>query len=96
MPTIETTSTLVPTFSKIVVHRDEAQKMVGSLIIPEGHQRKPHTGTILAVGPDLPATSLFRVGTRVLFAEYSGTELKVNDESHIVMEASEVIAILQE
>lgn len=86
---------LIPRFKKIVVRRDPAEQTHGSIIIPVQHQRKPHTGVITALGPDADTNNL-SVGLRVMFAEYSGTQFNVGGDDYIVMEQTEVIAVLQE
>ena len=95
MTTSAPATVLIPRFKKIVVRRDPPEEKHGSIIIPTQHQRKPHTGTITALGPDVDKNNL-DLGLRVMFAEYSGTQFTIGTDNYIVMEQTEVIAVLQE
>lgn len=91
-----------PLHDRIVVARiAEEEKTKGGIIIPDTAKEKPVEGKILAVGkgriledgsvrpPDL------KVGDRVLFAKYGGTEVKLEGESVLIMREDDVLGVLE-
>ena len=92
---------LVPVGEKIIVKRLEAEeKTSGGIVLPEAAQKRPRQGRVLSVGDGrlLPngtrAPHQVREGDRVLFDNYAGTEVKVNDETLLIMSESEVLAVV--
>ena len=90
-----------PSHDRVVVKRGpEERKSPGGIVIPDTAGEKPTFGKVLAVGqgkvldngqirpPDI------KVGDRVLFGKYSGTEVKVNNEDVVVMREDDVMAVL--
>lgn len=63
------------------------------LILPETAQEKPQQGIVMAVGTDesIPV----QVNDRVLFAKYSGTELRLDGEEYLILEANDILAKVQ-
>ncbi len=90
-----------PLHDRVVVRRIEAdQKTAGGIIIPDSAQEKPSEGEIVAVGEgarnddgDRIALDV-KVGDRVLFAKWGGTEVKINGEDLIIMKESDIMGIL--
>jgi chaperonin GroES len=78
---------------------EETETMRGGLYIPDTAKEKPQEGEILAVGPGryekgerVPPE--LKVGDRVLYGKYSGTEVKINDEDVLIIKESDVLAKL--
>ncbi len=76
----------------IKILKPEARTPSG-LILPENAQEKPQQGVVVAVGTDesIPV----QVNDRVLFAKYSGTEIRLDGEDYLILEANDILAKLQ-
>ena len=90
-----------PLHDRVVVRRIEAdQKTAGGIIIPDTAKEKPQEGEILAVGPGARDESGkiqaldVKVGDRVLFGKWSGTEVKIDGEDLLIMKESDVMGVL--
>lgn len=94
-------SKLQPIGSHIIVTRSNAaEKSSGGIIIPEKGKEKPKEGTVIAVGngkmmeDGKRQTMQLKAGDKVLFSSYAGTEVKVEGEEYLVMEESDVFAVI--
>ena len=93
---------LKPLLDRVVIKRvEEENKTAGGIIIPDTAKEKPSQGIIVSVGPGgrdedgkVVAMTL-KVGDKVLFGKWSGTEIKINGEDLIIMKESEVFGILE-
>ena len=90
-----------PLGEKILIKRLEAEQTTrGGIVLPDSAKEKPQTGKVLAVGDgkllDDGSRANFQVkaGDTVLFAAYAGTEIRVDREELVLMDESEVLAIL--
>jgi chaperonin GroES len=90
-----------PLHDRVVVRRLESdQKTVGGIIIPDSAKEKPQEGEVVAVGPGALDEAGkrqpldVRVGDRILFGKWSGTEVKINNEELLIMKESDVMGIL--
>ena len=91
-----------PLADRIVVSRIYAEeKTSGGIIIPDTAKEKPQEGEVLAVGPGardeggkLIALDV-KVGDRVLFGKWSGTEVKLDGEDLLIMKESDVMGIIE-
>ncbi|MDT7549958.1 MAG: chaperonin GroES [Actinomycetota bacterium] len=99
-----TTATKVaikPLEDRIVVQASEAETTTASgLVIPDTAKEKPQEGTVLAVGPgrfeDGSRVPLdVKVGDKVLYSKYGGTEVKYNGEEYLVLSARDVLAVIE-
>ncbi|MCW2726697.1 MAG: chaperonin Cpn10 [Frankiales bacterium] len=99
-----TTATKVaikPLEDRIVVQASEAETTTASgLVIPDTAKEKPQEGTVLAVGPgrweDGNRVPLdVKVGDKVLYSKYGGTEVKYNGEEYLVLSARDVLAVIE-
>jgi chaperonin GroES len=76
---------------------EETEQMRGGLYIPDTAKEKPQQGEIIAVGPgrfekgDRVAMEL-KVGDKVLYGKYSGTEVTIEDETFLIIKESDVLA----
>jgi chaperonin GroES len=92
-----------PLHDRVVVKRIEAEeKSAGGIIIPDTAKVKPQQGEIIAVGPGgrddagklIPID--LKVGDRVLFGKWSGTEVKLDGIEYLIMKESDVMGVLEE
>jgi chaperonin GroES len=91
-----------PLHDRVVVKRlDAEEKTAGGIIIPDTAQEKPSQGEITAVGPGgrdesgklIPID--LKVGDRVLFGKWSGTEVKIDGEDLLIMKESDILGVLE-
>jgi len=90
-----------PLGGKVLVKRLEAEeKTRGGIVLPDTAKEKPQKGTVLAVGDgkllDDGTRAVFQVkkGDRVLFTSYAGTEIKIDGEEYLLMDESDILAVL--
>ena len=90
---------LEPLEDRIVVRplEEETQKTASGIIIPDTAKEKPQEGEVVAVGPGrfeegklVPMT--LKVGDRVIYSKYGGTEVKVEGDEYLVLTARDVLA----
>ena len=90
-----------PLHDRVVVRRVTAEeKTAGGIIIPDSAQEKPQEGEVIAVGPGgrdeagklIPID--IKVGDRVLFGKWSGTEVKIDSEEFLIMKESDVMGVI--
>ena len=92
---------LRPLHDRILVQRiEEEEQKVGGIIIPDSAKEKPQQGKVIAVGAGKIKDDGKRVpldvkeGDTILFGKYSGQEIKINGEEHLIMREDEVLAIV--
>lgn len=93
---------LRPLHDRVIVKREEEEtKTAGGIVLPGNAAEKPSRGVVLAVGRgkilengDVRPLDL-KVGDRVLFGKYSGSEVKVDGEDVLVMREDEVMAVIE-
>ena len=90
-----------PLGDRVIVKALEAKEIrKGGIIIPETVKEKPQEGEIVAAGKGkmedgkLIAMEL-KVGDKVLYGKYSGTEIKINDEEYLIMREEDVLGIIR-
>jgi chaperonin GroES len=90
-----------PLHDRLLVKRQEAEtRSKGGIIIPENAKEKPIEGVVIAVGngkllDDGKVRALeVKVGDKILFGKYSGTEIKVEGDEHVILREEEVLGIL--
>jgi chaperonin GroES len=90
-----------PMHDRVVVRRlDADERTAGGIIIPDSAKEKPQEGEILAVGPggrDEQGNRIeisVRPGDRVLFAKWSGTEVKIDGEELLIMKESDILGVI--
>ncbi len=91
-----------PLHDRVVVKRiDAEEKTKGGIIIPDTAREKPQEGEIVAVGPGardeqgklVPLD--VKVGDRVLFGKWSGTEVKIDGEDLLIMKESDIMGVVE-
>ena len=90
-----------PLHDRVVVRRlDQEEKSKGGIIIPDTAKEKPQEGEVLAIGSGtrdeqgrVHALDV-RVGDRILFGKWSGTEVKIDGEEYLVMKESDIMGVV--
>ena len=91
-----------PLHDRLLVTRieDKTQKK-GAIVIPDSAKEKPMEGKVIAVGSGRVLDNgkkvplAVKVGDRVLFGRYAGTEVKIDDKEHVIVREDEVLGIIQ-
>ena len=91
-----------PLHDRVIVRRmEEERKSPGGIVIPDSATEKPIQGEVLAVGKgkllengDIRPLEV-KVGDRVLFGKYSGTEVKVSGEEVLVMKEDDIMGVIE-
>jgi len=91
-----------PLQDRILIRRiEKEEKTAGGIIIPDTAKEKPQEGEVVAIGngkrlddgklvaPDV------KVGDRILFGKYSGSEIKIDGQEHLILREDEVLGILE-
>ena len=91
-----------PLHDRILVKRlEEKELRKGGIIIPDTAKEKPQEGEVIAVGPGKVGDDGKRqpmdvkVGDKILFGKYSGSEVKLDDEEFLIMREEDVLCVLQ-
>jgi chaperonin GroES len=91
-----------PLADKVLVQRLDAESVTsGGIVLPESAKEKPQRGKIVSVGEGkaLKDGTVIKVqvkkGEEVLFSSYSGTEIKIDDKEYMIMDESEIMAIVE-
>ncbi|MBN9219308.1 MAG: co-chaperone GroES [Mesorhizobium sp.] len=94
--------TFRPLHDRILVRRIEAEeKTAGGIIIPDTAKEKPQEGEVIAIGTGARDESGklvpldVKVGDRILFGKWSGTEIKLNGEDLLIMKESDVMGVIE-
>ena len=91
-----------PLQDRVIVKRlEEEEKTKGGIIIPDTAKEKPQEGKIIAVGKGkmtedgklIPLD--VKVGDRILFGKYSGTEIKIEGEEHLIMREEDILGVIE-
>ena len=90
-----------PLGEKVLIQRLEAEERTrGGIVLPDSAKEKPQRGTVMAIGDGkllddgTRADFQVRKGQTVLFASYAGTEIKIDGEEFMLMDESDILAIL--
>lgn len=90
-----------PLADRVVVKPlEETEQMRGGLYIPDTAKEKPQQGEVVAVGPGKMTEEgkridmELKVGDRVLYGKYSGTEVTIGDEQYLILRESDVLAVV--
>jgi chaperonin GroES len=95
-------TTIKPLHDRVIVRRiEEGEQVRGGIIIPDTAKEKPQEGEVIAVGEgkykeDGSRQTLdVKVGDRVLFGKYSGSEIKIDNEELMMMREDEILGIIE-
>ena len=94
---------LQPVDERVVIKPlEETEKKVGSIIIPETAKERPQIGEIIALGDDVPKkeggkllSEILKVGDKVVYSKYGGTEIKIEDEEFLIVNRSDILAVIK-
>ncbi len=92
-----------PLQDRVLVKRTEEEKKTkGGIIIPDSAKEKPQEGIVIAVGQGkvledgkvLPLD--VKAGDRILFQRYAGTEIRIEDEEHLIMREEDIMGVVEQ
>lgn len=91
-----------PLHDRVIVKRiEEEEKTPGGILIPDTAKEKPQQGIVVAVGDGQMTEEgkrrpmQVKVGDKVLFGRYAGTEVKIKGEEHLIMREDEIMAVIE-
>jgi chaperonin GroES len=90
-----------PLQDRILVERIEEEIKKGGIIIPDSAKEKPQQGKVIAAGPGRIDEKGNRIpmevkkGDTILFGKYSGNEIRVGEEEHLIMREDDVLAVIE-
>jgi len=91
-----------PLGDRILVKRiKEEEKTKGGIIIPDTAKEKPQEGKVVAVGKGKMTeqgkllTPDVKAGDKILFGKYSGSEVKIDDEEHLILREDDILGVLE-
>jgi len=96
----KTSTTVTPLADRVVVRAlEETEQMRGGLFIPDTAKEKPMQGEVIAVGPgrfekDKRVPMELKVGDRVLYGKYSGTEVTIDNDALLILREADVLAVI--
>ena len=97
-----TRTKIQPLDDRVLLRPSKAEgKTASGIFLPESAKEKPMTGKVVAVGPGKLAddgqrtTPSVKKGDTVLFGKYSGTEVEIDDEQHMILKESELLGVLE-
>jgi chaperonin GroES len=91
-----------PLHDRVIVQRiEEEEKTKGGIIIPDTAKEKPQEGKVIAVGPGkilengTKTTLDVKVGDKILFGKYSGSEIKIDGEEFLMMREDDILGVIE-
>jgi len=90
-----------PLQDRILVERIEEEVKKGGIIIPDSAKEKPQQGKVIAAGPGKVDEKGNRIpmevkkGDIILFGKYSGNEIRIGEEEHLIMREDDVLAVIE-
>lgn len=90
-----------PLHDRVIVKRlEQEERSKGGIIIPDTAKEKPQEGEVVAAGPgrhdDGKVVALnVKAGDRILFGKYSGTEVKIDGEEHLIMREDDILGVIE-
>lgn len=86
--------TIKPLGDRVLVKMEkEGEKTKGGLYIPETAQEKTQMGPVVAIGDDEDEITV-KVGDTVLFDKYAGTNISIDDQDHLILSMSDILAVV--
>jgi len=87
---------LKPLDDRVVIETKELEeKNVGGIIIPDTAKEKPQIGEVIAVGTDDELKEMVKVGDKILYGKYGGTEVDIEDKKYLIVSRSDILAIIE-
>ena len=95
-------TTFTPLHDRILVRRvEETETVRGGIIIPDTAKEKPQEGEVISVGKGKSNDEgkVFpldvKAGDKILFGKYSGTEIKIDGEEHLIMREDDILGVIE-
>ena len=89
-------SKIRPLQDRVIIKRvKEEEKSKGGIIIPDTAKEKPIEGEVIAVGNGKVRPLDVKAGDRILFGKYSGTEVKIDGEEHLILREDDILGVLE-
>ena len=91
---------LVPLFDKVVLKQLVAEEMTKSgIVLPGQAKEKPQQAEVIAVGPGgvvdgKEITMQVKVGDKVIYSKYSGTEVELDNEKYVIVKQNDILAVI--
>lgn len=84
-----------PLGNRVLIERvEEPTTTASGIIIPDNAKEKPLSGNVVAISQKISDAGLIKVGDKVVFGKYSGTELSLEGKTYLVMEKKDILGIL--
>ncbi len=74
----------------------QEEKTASGIIIPDTAKEKKHLGTVIEVGTDEELKEIVKPGDKVLYGKYAGEEIKLDDKEYILLQRSDILAIIED
>lgn len=89
---------LVPLADRVVLKQASAEEKTKSgIILTSQSQEKPQQAEVIAVGPGTDEVTMnVKVGDKVVYSKYAGSEVKLDDEEYIIVKQSDILAIVED
>ncbi|MBP3709188.1 MAG: co-chaperone GroES [Treponema sp.] len=86
-----------PLADRVLVKNEKAEsKTASGIIIPEAAQEKTQTAVVVAVGPGTEEEKItVKKGDRIMYDKYAGTQIKIDNEDHLILKMNDIIAIIE-
>jgi len=86
-----------PLADRVLVKNDQAEtKTASGIFIPEAAQEKTQTAVVVAVGPGTEDEKItVKPGDRIMYDKYSGTQVKIDGEDHLIVKIGDIIAVIE-
>ena len=88
--------TIKPLADRVIVLPAAAEEKTASgIIIPDTAKEKPQIGEVIAVGTDEELQEIVKVGDKILYGKYGGTEVDIEDKKYLIVSRSDILAIIE-
>jgi len=87
-----------PLHDRVLIKPMDAQEKVkGGIIIPDSAKERPQEGKVIAVGPGKSEEEKMavKVGDKVIYSKYAGSELKIDDEDYLLMREDDILGVIE-
>jgi chaperonin GroES len=87
---------LKPLDDRVVIEtKEQTEKNVGGIIIPDTAKEKPMIGEVIAVGTDEDLEKAVKIGDKILYSKYGGTEVEIENKKYLIVSRSDILAIIE-
>ncbi|MBO8160816.1 MAG: co-chaperone GroES [Thermosipho sp. (in: Bacteria)] len=88
---------VIPLGSRLLIKPIKEEKRTeGGIVLPDTAKEKPMKAEVIAIGNIEDTDFEIRVGDRVIFSKYSGTEIKIEDEDYIIIDVDDILARIED